>query len=58
MGSVLNFDQFAVPGISRHDLIFVKYSIKLPKFKSKIISHRELNKIENDARLADAALLP
>jgi len=58
MGRVLKFGQFAVPGISRHDLIFVKYSIKLPKFKPKIISYRELNKIDNDALLADAASLP
>ena len=55
---VVNSGQFSVPYISIHDLIYVTYSIRTPKFKPKFIQRRDfknLNLIElqRNAELTD-----
>ena len=55
---ILNFGQFLVPGISFHDLIYACYSLKLPKFKPKIISYRDVQAINMESLHRDAAAVP
>lgn len=40
----IKFGQYLVPGICKHNLLIINYSIKLYKFKPKII---KLRKIDN-----------
>jgi len=41
--------QAPVPGISKHDLIYVSYNLKVPRYEPKIVSYRDFkpNRIDN-----------
>ncbi|KAF4517460.1 hypothetical protein B566_EDAN004498 [Ephemera danica] len=39
---VINFGQISDHGISKHDLIFLSYSVKVPKFSPKLITARNM----------------
>ena len=55
---VLNHGQFSVDYISFHDLIFLSYSLKTPKFRPKFLVTRDLKSLDDVTLLAEAALSP
>ena len=50
--------QFPAPGISHHDILFLSYSLRVPKHKQKYIRCRNFNNINHDKFLEDARSLP
>jgi hypothetical protein len=46
--------QLSAPGFSHHDLIFLHYSLKVPKPKSKTVLMRSLRCVYNEALVSDA----
>lgn len=55
---VLNHGQFSVDYISFHDLIYLSYSLKTPKFTPKYLLKRDLSSLNDLALLAEAAESP
>ncbi|KAJ8887750.1 hypothetical protein PR048_013968 [Dryococelus australis] len=55
---VLTHGQTSAPGISFHDLIFLSYKLRPPKFKPKIFTYRDFKNIDTDNLNSDAALIP
>ena len=55
---VLTYGQICVPGISKHDLLFLVYSVKCPKFKHKIVHYRDYKNIDVAAFNEDNASAP
>lgn len=49
--------QFAAPGFSKHDLIYVSYKIKIPKLKPKLLLQRSFVRMNREALCADAVKL-
>jgi exonuclease III len=54
MSMVKAFGQVSAAGFSHHDLIYVQYTLKVPKRKSFVIESRCLRRIDNDALVSDA----
>lgn len=55
---VLTHGQLPAPGLSHHDLIFLSYSLRIPRSQPKIITYRDLKHINNAALMTDAAMSP
>mgnify|MGYP002716484922 CR=1 FL=1 len=55
---VLCTGQTPVPGISRHDLIYLIYDISVPKYTPRVIKRRSLKCINEKALKMDVNLLP
>lgn len=55
---VLLYGQFSVSGVSKHDLLFMMYSIKCPKYKHKMIRYRDYKNINCEAMCDDSAKAP
>lgn len=49
--------QYAAPGFSKHDLIYVSYKIKTPKIKPKLLLQRNFIKMNLEALSNDASKL-
>ncbi|KAI5756571.1 hypothetical protein M8J77_025980 [Diaphorina citri] len=43
---VVRYDQIPAPGVSHHDLLFLAYSVKVPKYPAQIVSYRNIKKID------------
>ena len=56
---VLKYGQVPIPGLrSPHDAVFLSYAISVPKYKPKLISYRDLKRINVDLLHEDAAATP
>ena len=55
---VLHHGQIPAPGISKHDVIYLSYSLRLPKHEPKIISYRDLKAIDNISLINDSYTVP
>ena len=56
---VLTHGQVRAPEVSpKHDITFLSYSLKVPKFRSKIIEYRDLKNINEAVLHQEASLLP
>ena len=56
--SVCSHGQISMPGISRHDLLFLFYSLKLPKYIPKEFQFRDYRKINSPIFLLDSINAP
>lgn len=54
----VTYGQLPVPSISTHDLIYLSYSLRVPKAKPKYIIYRDLNNINEDLLKTDAYEMP
>ncbi|KAG6438965.1 hypothetical protein O3G_MSEX000367 [Manduca sexta] len=52
---VFSHGQFPAPGFTHHDLIYISYALKPPKFPSKILHLRSFGRIDADKLKGDAA---
>ncbi|KAI5752027.1 hypothetical protein M8J77_013083 [Diaphorina citri] len=43
---VVRYDQIPAPGVSHHDLLFLAYSVKVPKYPPQTVSYRNIKKID------------
>ncbi len=50
--------QLSVPGISKHDLIYVSYHLKWPKYTPKIIKYRDYKNFDAISFLSDGFSVP
>lgn len=55
---VASHGQLSAPGFSYHDLIFLSYSLKTPKFTPKYITYRNLKNININNLLNDSSQVP
>ena len=55
---VLEHGQVPAPGFSHHDLIYLSYSLKSPKFKAKFVTFRNIKNINLNALIENAENLP
>jgi Endonuclease/Exonuclease/phosphatase family. len=46
---VISYGTLPAPGISRHDMLYLAYSIKVPKYPVKFITHRDIKGIDSAA---------
>lgn len=44
--NALNYGKMSIPGISSHDLLFIQYSIRVPKQKTKFLTRRFFKRID------------
>lgn len=58
INKVRNHGQFPVPGISKHDLIYLVYNLKCPKYSPHIIEYRDFSKFDKQAFNIDGLTLP
>ena len=58
LNRVLQDGQLAAPGLSKHDLLFLSYSIRVPKCKPKLVTYRDFKNLDSIVLLRDAATLP
>lgn len=56
--NVVSYGQISVPGISKHDLLFITYSLKCPKYKPKIINYRDYKNLDWFSFQTDSASAP
>ncbi|XP_008483142.1 uncharacterized protein LOC103519831, partial [Diaphorina citri] len=43
---VVRYDQIPAPGVSHYDLLFLAYSVKVPKYPAQTVSYRNIEKID------------
>ena len=55
---ILTHGQLPAPGISAHDIIYVEYSLQCPKRNSKLLTYRDLQRIDETNLNSDALQLP
>ena len=56
---VLKHGQISAPGISpKHDILFIAYSIKVPKYRPRLIEYRDLKNVNEAILNYEASLLP
>ncbi len=48
----------SVPGISKHDLIYLSYRMKCPKYTPKIFKYREYKNFNSEAFTSDGLSVP
>jgi len=55
---VTNVGQISVPGISKHDLLYLTYDMKCYKHINRIINRRDLKNINDSALYVDTNSMP
>ncbi|KAI5725321.1 hypothetical protein M8J77_013834 [Diaphorina citri] len=48
---VTRYGQLPAPGISRHDMLYLAYSVKVPKYPVQFVTYRDIKGIDSDLLL-------
>jgi len=57
-GKALSHGQFSVPGISKHDLIYLSYNLKCPRYVPKIIKYRDFKNLNANSFISEGISAP
>lgn len=48
----------SVPGLSKHDLVYVVYKVRTPRLSHRNVTYRDLNNLDFQALIDDAKIMP